>query len=278
MSKAVIVGSGFVGATAAYTITLKRLVDEVVLVDINQELARGEAMDINHGFAGFGTTRIRVGDYRDCEQSDVIVITAGVGRKPGQSRDELLETNERIMKGILEEIRPHYTGSFVVIVSNPVDQLTTCAAGCGFISKNKICGTGCLLDTSRWVSELSDYLHVSVDRIHAYSVGKHGSDQRMVWDKATVDQLPIEEFCRKEQIVWNEDVREELQKRVTEMGAEIISRKGKTQFGIAMTVGYLLQCLKSTEPVEESVGTVLYSDTCTSALVKLGNFRVEPAE
>lgn len=278
MNKAVIVGSGFVGAAIAYTIVLKELMEDVVLVDINREAAKGEAMDINHGIGSFGTARVRAGDYEDCENSDVIIITAGIGRKPGQSRDELLETNERVMKSVLEEIRPHYTDSFVMVVSNPVDQLTTCAANCGFIPKNKICGTGCMLDTSRWVSELSAYLHVGADRFQAYSVGKHGSNQRMLWERLTVDRIPIEDYCKKEQIVWDENIRQELQKRVTEMGAEIISRKGRTQYGIALTVGFLIQCLKGTESVVESVGTVLYSDACASALVKLGNFRVEPVE
>lgn len=276
MSRVVIIGSGFVGATSAYVIALQNLADEIVLIEINQKLAEGEAMDIYDGSSAFGGAPIRVGDYKDCAGSDVIVITAGLGRKPGQSREELLETNEKIVDSVLEEIRPYYTESFVMMVSNPVDELTTYAAQKGFIKKNKICGTGCMLDTFRWIHVLGEYLQISTERITAYAVGKHGSGQRVLWNLVQVDGKPIAKYCEEEKTEWCPEVRNRLHEKVTEMGAEIISRKGKTQFGIAATVAYIIRCLCCKNDTLVSVGNLLYSDKCGSDLVYMGDYRIAP--
>jgi L-lactate dehydrogenase len=276
MRRLVIVGSGFVGATSAYAIALQGLADEIFLIDLNQSLAKGEAMDINDGSSAFGGSKILVGDYKDCAGSDVIVITAGVGRKPGQSREELLETNEKIIDAVLGEIKPYYTGSFVLVVSNPVDELTTYAAGKRFIKRNKICGTGCMLDTFRWIHVLGEYLQVSTRKITAYAVGKHGSGQRVLWDLVRVDGKPVAKYCREENIEWNLAVQNSLHEKVTEMGAEIISRKGKTQFGIAATVAYIIRCLCCKDYTLVSVGSLLYSDKCSSDLVYMGDYQIAP--
>ncbi len=274
MDRIVIIGSGFVGSTSAYTLAIKNLAKEIILIDINQPLAEGETMDINDGSCAFGSTRIRVGTYVDCAESDVIVITAGVGRRPGQSRDELLETNERIIESVLEGIKPHYTGSFVLMVSNPVDELTTYVARKGFIAKNKLCGTGCLLDSFRWRSVLSEYLDVPAQKLTVYAVGKHGAAQQALWDKAAVDGMPIKEFCKDRKIKWDGETRKVLHEKVTELGAEIIARKGKTQFGIAATVAYIIECLEQDGYTLVSVGNLLYSKECTSMLVNIGNHEV----
>lgn len=274
MSKVVIIGSGFVGATSAYTVAIQNKVDEVVLIELNQQLAEGESMDINDGSCAFGNTKIRVGTYEDCAESDIIVITAGVGRKPGQSRDELLEINERIMDSVLEGIKYHYTGSFVLVVSNPVDELTTYIAEKGFIARNKLCGTGCLLDSFRWRSVLSEYLKVPAQKLTVYAVGKHGSAQQALWDKVKVDGIPIKEFCQDREIKWDGETRKVLHEKVTELGAEIIARKGKTQFGIAATVAYIIGCLEQDGYTLVSVGNLLYSKECTSKLVNIGNHEV----
>lgn len=278
MKKISIIGSGFVGSTIGYAITLRNLADEVVLIDVNRELAEGEALDISHGIGCFGGTKIRVGEYRDCGDSEIIIITAGINRKVGQSREDLLDSNKHIMDSILDSIQPWYKDSLVMIVSNPVDVLTGYAAKRGFIPANKICGTGCMLDTSRWVSELGKYLNVTVDRIRAYAVGVHGSNQRMLWDRAVVDGMPVEEFCRKSDIPWDESIRNCLHEKVTDMGAEIISRKGKTQFGIATAVAYIVECMGQTGYTLVSLGNVLYSEKACSDLVLIGKYEVRLPE
>lgn len=275
MSKVVIVGSGFVGSSIAFATVIRNVVDEVILIDCNKELAYGEVMDISHGIGNFSTTEIRIGDYEDCRDCDIIVVTAGTNRKVGQTRDDLFENNKKIMDSVMNSIKPYYNNSFVLIVSNPVDHLTEYVAEKGFISMNKLCSSGCWLDTSRWISELSNYLKVSIDRIEAYSLGKHGSSQYLLWEKAFVDGIHIDEFCKKNDITWNEDVKQELYRKVTVMGEEIIARKGKTQFGIATSVSHLIECLKNPEYTVVSVGNMFDSEECLSSLVKMGNYEIK---
>lgn len=274
MSKVVIIGSGYVGSTIAYTMILQNTMDEVVLIDINTSLVDGEVMDISHGIYLFGNSRIRAGNYSECANAEIIIITAGINRKTGQTRDELMETNQLIMKDILNKIKKFYNNCFILVVSNPVDQLTEYASQLDFIRKNKICGTGCMLDTSRWISELSKYLKIEINRIRAYAVGKHGSSQSLLWEDVKVDNILIDDYCKKNNIEWNDSIKETLHNTVTSMGSDIIFRKGKTQFGISMIVTYIVECLKKECYTTMSVGNVLQSNVCRSSLVRVGNFEV----
>lgn len=274
--KVVIIGSGFVGAAIGYALTYIRSVSEIVFIDKRIEAVQGEAMDISHGISSMSTAVVREGDYTDCVDSDVIIITAGMNRKVGQTRMDLLEQNKQIMDEVMDELRKVYRDSFVIVVSNPVDSLTEEVIHKGFIPEEKICGTGCMLDTSRWISEIAKYLKISTNRITAYSVGKHGTEPLMLWDMAKVDDESIEEYCKKNDILWNEEIKTQLQKRVTEMGAEIIRRKGKTQYGIATVVGYLVECLLKDTEILVTVGTTLGAEdkSVSSRLVYMGNGRI----
>lgn len=274
--KIVIIGSGFVGAAIGYALTYIKSVSEIVFIDKRIEAVQGETMDIAHGISSMSTAIVREGDYSDCVDSDIIIITAGMNRKVGQTRMDLLEQNKRIMDDIMDELKNVYKDSFVIIVSNPVDALTEDVINKGIIPEEKICGTGCMLDTSRWISEIANYLKISTSRITAYSVGKHGTEPQMLWEMAKVDDEPIEEYCKKNEIPWDEEVKGQLQKRVTEMGAEIIQRKGKTQYGIATVVAYLVECLLKDEETLVTVGTTLgVSDNCVSSrLVYMGNKKI----
>ena len=274
--KVVIIGSGFVGAAIGYALTYIKSVSEIVFIDKRIEAVQGETMDISHGISSISTAVVREGNYADCTDSDVIIITAGMNRKVGQTRMDLLEHNKKIMDDIMDELKNVYKDSFVIIVSNPVDALTEEVIRKRIIPEEKICGTGCMLDTSRWISEIAKYLKVNTSRITAYSIGKHGTEPRMLWEMAKVDEEPIEEYCKKNEIFWNEDVKVRLQKKVTEMGAEIIRRKGKTQYGIATVVGYLVDCLLKDNKTLVSVGTILGTNdkSVSSRLVYMGNRRI----
>lgn len=262
------------GSTIAYTMVIKNLMDTIVLIDINEELALGEESDIAHGLSTLGMSQIRTGEYEDCCDADLIIITAGINRKVGQTRDDLLEINEGIISSVLDNICLYYNGCFVLIVSNPVDQLTSYSFQKGFIAKNKICGTGCLLDTSRWISELSKYLKVDISRIHTHAVGKHGSAQDLLWEYTQIDDLDIKNFCENNNIDWDEDIKNHIHRKVTGMGAEIIRRKGRTQFGIAAAVAYFVSCLIKPEYTVMSVGNVLNTNECKSSVVKVGNYEI----
>jgi len=281
MNKVTIIGSGCVGATIGYALSFYPQIDEIALVDVKKELSQGEAMDIFSGSCCIGNGKIKAGSYEDCSDSDILILTAGINRKPGQTRDDLLGTNESIMESVLENIKPKYNNSFVIIVTNPVDALTKYVANYGFIPKDKLCGTGCMLDTARWVAELSNYLNIASRRITAFAVGKHGSEQKLLWSMTRVDDTPIIEYCEKNNILMNSTVKEKLRKIVENQGAEIIKRKGKTQYGIASVCAVLVNALLQKQETLVSVGTMLgnkENNKVISKLVYIGNGKIRVAE
>ena len=176
--KIAIIGSGYVGAAIAYALTYIENVRQVVLVDICKNASEGEALDISHGIGELSTVEVIAGDYDECRDCEVIVITAGKNRRPEQKRMELLEGNKEIYKDVLDKLQNVYQESFVIVVSNPVDALTSYVAMRGFVPPHKLCGTGCMLDSSRWVREISNYLKIENSRVTAYAVGEHGSGSR----------------------------------------------------------------------------------------------------
>ncbi|MCD8009182.1 MAG: hypothetical protein LUF68_09705, partial [Clostridiales bacterium] len=269
------------GAASGYALTFIPSVKMIVFVALNLRAADGEALDIGHGIGALSTASVRAGDYEDCRNSDVIIITAGFGRQVGETRDDLRERNQKVMDSVLSKLRPFYTDSFVIVISNPVDYLTGYVSRQGFIPAEKLCGTGCMLDTSRWISELSRYLNVKCSRVHAYSVGKHGSGQRLLWPLVTVDGKPIDDFCREQGVTWDDRIKAWLEEKVTEMGADIIAKKGRTQYGIATVAAYLVQLLLGEEMTLVSVTHTLRPFTGPeplSDLAYLGDRHIALAE
>lgn len=279
-SKITIIGSGYVGAAIGYALTYMESIDEVILIDIQLQASEGEALDINHGISAISTTNVRVGTYEDCKNSDIIIITAGKNRKPGQTRNDLLVSNRKIISEIMEHLKEVYQNSFVILVSNPVDLLTEFIAKQRLIPENQLCGTGCMLDTSRWISEIANYLHIKNSRITAYAVGEHGIEQYILWSLVKVDGITIEDYCKKEQIIWNDIIKNQLHKVVTNMGEEIIRKKEKTQYGIATVVAYLVNSILNEEDRLVSVGTTLGSSNMTvcSRLVYMGRKQIRLAD
>ena len=274
--KIVIIGCGGVGAAIGYSIMLTDEAEEIVFIDPAVDRMRGEILDMDQGLGYMRNTSVRAGDYADCADCDIIIITAGRNRKPGETRRDLLEGNKQIMTGILEQIRPYYKDSFVIIISNPVDALTQVAYEQGFIPADKLCGTGCILDTSRWICELAKYLQADKNKVTGWAVGEHGSGQYMLWDSVKVDGSPVEDYCAANHIAWNEEVKERLQKTVTDMGADIIARKGRTQYGIAGTTTYLVKCLMGQEKTPVSISCKPESSLAamTSAVVRVADCKI----
>lgn len=251
--KVAIIGAGFVGSSIAYALALRDVAREIVLIDIIHEKTKGEADDIRHGIPSMGTADLYAGDYQDCADSDLIIITAGRGRKPGETRLDLANENTRIMKNVVTSLMPYYTRGVILIVSNPVDILTfKCAQWMG-LPTGTVFGTGCMLDTSRLVRNLADYLHISTGVINAHVIGEHGDRQIPIWSKTTVAGIPIDEFCKDIDIKWDADTRQMLNEKTKQMGAEIIKAKGKTHYGIATCVCYLADAILNQRPTVESV-------------------------
>ena len=275
-NKITIIGCGGVGSTIAYALTYMNNINEIALVDINKNLSIGESMDIAHGISCISLVSLYPGTYEDCKDSDIIIITAGRNRMANETRDALLEDNKKIMQSILDEMKPYYSNSFVIIVSNPVDKLTEYAEDQMFIPRHKICSSGCMLDTSRCICVIAQYLNVETNAVNAFSVGKHGVGQRILWDKVTINNDPIDTYCAKNSIPWNENIKKSLNSKVSEMGTEIISCKGRTQYGIATVVAHLTNCLYSTEYTLVSVGTRINNiPHVESELVYIGNMEIK---
>jgi len=220
--KVVIVGAGYVGSSIAYALALRDIAREIVLIDINNEKSMGEAQDIRHGLPSMGTADLYAGDYSDCADSDLIVITAGRSRKPGETRLDLAAENTKIIKNVIESIKQYYTRGCILIISNPVDILTQKVSEWMEIPNGMVFGSGCLLDTSRFVRVIADYLNLSTGVINGYLVGEHGEHQVPVWSRVTVGGIPIAEYCEQTFIEWNAEVRDRIAQDTRKMGAEII--------------------------------------------------------
>lgn len=258
--KVAIVGAGYVGSSIAYALALRDVAREIVLIDINNKKTDGEAKDIRHGLPAMGTADLYAGEYQDCIDCDLIIITAGRGRKPGESRLDLTNENIRIMKSVISEIKKYYTRGVILIVSNPVDILTFKASEWMGLPNGIVLGTGCILDSSRFVRTIADYIGLNTGVINGYVVGEHGDDQVPIWSHVTVGAIPIDEYCSDVGIVWNQDTRDRLSTQIKTMGSEIIRAKNRTHYGIATCVCQLADAIVNQRPSIASVSSVLMGE------------------
>lgn len=258
--KVVIIGAGFVGSSIAYALALRDIAREIVLIDINEEKCIGEARDIRHGLPSLGTADLYAGDYSNCADSDLIIITAGRNRKPDESRLDMASDNVKIMESVVKEIKKYYTRGCILIISNPVDVLTQKVSEWMDLPNGMVFGTGCLLDTSRFVRTVADYLNLSTGVVSGYLVGEHGEHQVPVWSRVTVGGIPIADYCQELSIEWNEKIRSQIAKETREMGAEIIRAKGKTHYGIATSVCHIADAIINQRPTIISVSSPLLGE------------------
>lgn len=231
-----IVGLGYVGASIAYALTITNLAREIILINRHREKAIGEALDIQHGMIGLGSPYIRQGDYSDCRDCDLIIITTGRNRNPGESRLDLIADNIEIIRSVVGQIKPHYTRGVIMMVANPVDIMTYECDRLMGLPNGRVFGTGCILDTSRLVREIANYTHLKPETVKCNIVGEHGDSQFPVWSRLSIAGIPMEEYCDEIGLPWGEKQKMELYNRVRGMGAEIITAKGRTQYGIATCV------------------------------------------
>lgn len=264
--KIAIIGAGYVGSSVAYAIALKDIAREIVLIDINNEKTKGEALDIRHGLSNIGTSDLYGGDYCDCKDCDLIIITAGRGRKNGESRLDLISDNLNIMYSVVEKIKKYYTRGVILVISNPVDILTMKVTEWMGLSDGKVFGSGCVLDTSRFIRTLADYVNVGTGVINGYVVGEHGDLQIPIWSKVTIAGIDIKEYCEIEAIKWNDIVRNSLNDKTRTMGADIIRAKGRTHYGIATCVCYLADAIINQRPIITPVTSVLNKEYGVSGI------------
>ncbi len=258
--KVAIIGAGFVGSSIAYALALRDIAREIVLIDKDKAKADGEAWDIRHGLPIMGTADLYSGDYSDCAESDLIIITAGRNRKAGESRLDLINDNINILHSVIRSIQEYYTRGVILIISNPVDILTYKANEWMGLPDGMVFGSGCILDTSRFVRCLADYIELDTGVINGYLVGEHGDHQIPVWSKVNVAGIPISEYCSEMNIPWNKEIRGSLAQKTKNMGADIICAKGKTHYGIATCVCCLADAVINMRPTIVSVTSPLQGE------------------
>lgn len=264
--KVAVVGAGYVGASIAYALTVRGMAHEIVLIDVDPVKAHGEAEDIQHGIPFMGVSSVREGDYSDCAGCDLIIITAGRNRRPGETRLKLIDDNCNIMRSVIDNIKQYYTGSVMMIVSNPVDIMVHLCAKWMELPRGMVFGTGCLLDTSRLVRVVSDYVKLTPEVIHGFVAGEHGDSQVPIWSKMMVGNSTIAEYCASVGLEWTEEIRTQIAERVKRMGAEIIAAKGRTHFGIATCVCSLADAILNSHPILASVSSPLCGEYGVSGL------------
>lgn len=246
MSKIGVVGTGLVGATAAYAIVMRGIGSELVLVDKNQARACAEADDISHAVPFAHPIRVRAGDYSDLAGSQVVIIAAGVSQKPGETRLQLLERNAAIFKNVVPELLKHAPEAVLVVATNPVDimtHLTACFAAEHGVPASQIIGSGTTLDTARFRALLSNHLGVAAANVHGYVIGEHGDSEVLAWSLVTVGVIPLEDFCRSKNIQLDEAIRQSIDQRVRGAAYTIIEGKGATYYGIGSALARIVKAI-----------------------------------
>ena len=278
MNKITVVGSGSVGATIAYTLTVMGIASEIVMIDINQEKSLGEALDIRQGVPFCNPATIYAGNYEDAKDSDIVVITCGVARQAGQSRLELAQTNVEILKKVTKDIVTHAPKATYIIVSNPVDILTYVFHKISGIPEERIIGSGTILDTARLRARVAEYYDVNQKNVHAYVLGEHGDSAFVPWSIANISNVPIENYgdALNKDHDYPEFDRNEVEEYVRKSGARVIARKGATFYAVSMSVCHICKCLLSGIDTTMTVSTMLHGeygieDVCLSLLSVVGN-------
>lgn len=241
--KAAIIGCGYVGAASAFALMQSGLFSELVLLDANKEKAEGEAYDISHGIPFCSPMQIYAGDYDDIADAAIIIITAGAGQKPGETRLDLVKKNIAVFETIIPEITKRNFGGILLIVSNPVDILTHVTLKLSGYPKNRVIGSGTVLDTARLKTRLSQHLGIDSRSVHAFIIGEHGDSEIAAWSSANVSGIPLDDLCEMRGHFDHEATTELIADEVKKSAYEIILKKGATYYGIAMTVKRICQAI-----------------------------------
>ena len=253
-----IIGCGFVGSSIAFSLMQSKLYSEMVLIDVNNAKAEGEAMDISDGLPYAAPMNIYAGNYEDLADASLVVITAGVNQKPGETRLQLIEKNKSILASIITEIKKTTFDGILLIVSNPVDVLTYEAIKLSGYSENKVIGSGTVLDTARLKDEISRHLQVDPQNVHTMIIGEHGDSEVPAWSITNISGVPINDFCELRGFYNHEEGMKKLYENVRDSAYKIIERKGATYYGIAMAVTRIAKCIVRDEHSVLPVSTVLH--------------------
>ncbi|KAF0226721.1 MAG: L-lactate dehydrogenase [Erysipelotrichaceae bacterium] len=246
-NKISIIGAGFVGSTSAFAIIDAGLASDIVLVDVNRDKAEAEAMDLSHGAAFVKTVSITAGTIEDTKDSDLIIITAGIGQKPRETRLDILNKNIPIFKDIVPKLAQYSPDAILLVVSNPVDILTYITYKYSGFPANRVIGSGTVLDTSRFKSILSKHFKVDARNIHANIIGEHGDSEIATWSLTKIAGMSIDEYCDTIGKKCDIDFKNKVHEDVKNAAYEIINRKGYTNYAVALAVRRISEALLDDE-------------------------------
>lgn len=264
MSKISIIGAGTVGATVGYSLLMKGTASEIVLVDINKYKSEGEALDIMQSLPYTSQSKIYSGDYTDTANSDIVVITSGMPRKPGMSRIDLAQNNVNIIKSVASKLMQYTPNSIFIILCNPVDILTYIFQKITGVPESRVIGTGTLLDTARLRTRIADDFTISTKNVHTYVFGEHGDSSMIPWSISNVSGIPVKEYTK--YIVNKTNMKQpelnfvEIEEHVKKSGSWIIERKGVTNYAIAACTNHLCNCILSGHEIALPISTIQHGE------------------
>ena len=240
--KVAIIGAGGVGATTGYALMVQGIASEIVLIDINQEKAEGEAMDLMHGASFVPPVEVSAGDYSDCKNADVVIITAGAKQEPDETRLDLVKKNTEVFKQIVPNITKYNKDAILLVVTNPVDILTYVTLKLSGLPKNQVIGSGTVLDSSRFRSLISNHCQVAASNVHGYIIGEHGDSEVPVWSLTNIAGTPLDNYCP----ICDYNCEGELKgigEKVKNSAYEIIEKKGATFYAVALAVARIVRSI-----------------------------------
>ncbi|MFB6250340.1 MAG: L-lactate dehydrogenase [Halobellus sp.] len=255
---AVVGGAGAVGSSTAFALMDSSLVGEIVLVDIDDERAAGEAMDLNHGAYFTSSVSVRSGDYEDCWDADVVIVTAGASQRPDETRLDLLERNTDIFAEMIPEVtRGLDDDAVLLVVTNPVDVLSYVAWQVSDLPADRVIGSGTVLDTSRFRHALSREFDINSKNVHAYVIGEHGDSEVLVWSSANLGGVPVDTYCDQRGIGDVAGLEARIESEVREAAYEIIERKDRTNYGVARSVSAIVERILGDDDAILTVSTLV---------------------
>lgn len=278
--KVVIIGAGSVGTAYIYALLQTGLAAEIALIDIDEKAVAGEVMDLSHGLPFIPPVSIHAGDYSDCRDAHLIVVTAGTKQKPGQSRTDLVRNNASIIRSICESIKEHSTDAVLVMVTNPVDILTHIALHHLGWPRQRVIGSGTVLDTARLKYMLSRHCGIDARNVHAYVLGEHGDSEVVAWSMAHIAGVPIERYCQLCQGCVARQQHKRIAEQVRDSAYHIIDYKGSTYYGIGMSLVRISEAILRDEHSVLTVSVELegeyrFTDVCLSVPCVVGENGIE---
>lgn len=236
-----IVGTGFVGAATGYAMVLRNSCRELVLLDANTTKAEAEASDIQHATPVSHSVLVSAGSYQDLKGAKVVVITAGVNQRPGETRLDLIGRNVEVFKEIIPQIVAVEPSAILLVATNPVDILTTVTERIAKLKPGQVIGSGTSLDTARFRALVGEHVGVDSHHVHGYVVGEHGDSEVVVWSSATVGGMPLNEFCAARSIQWSEEIKNTITENIRKAAYHIIQGKGATYYGIGAVLASITE-------------------------------------